>query len=290
MRQLHSRRRVSALGGECPDVEFVNDGLIRAAWRESRCAARAWIRLDALWQLAKRRALPRAASASADRAAGARPVHRISIAWSMSASAIIGLPIPVRVAPKRDSARSSTIRSTDFALRRPHRKSHADLRNNKATGNDREQFRRRNFLLHEFIREAISPSPARQRQARVAPLARQRLREARNHRDEILAAAKREQPSQDDFLAPPAADIAALCRKVARARSRRIAQHAGGHPQLRQPGFPFGQHLGGVSRRARFISSRTQPKSTGRDCPDPPGSSPTIRFPDKNPARPAQPS
>jgi hypothetical protein len=47
VRQLPSRRCVSTFGGECADVEFVNDGLIQRLGAERSAVARTWIWLNA---------------------------------------------------------------------------------------------------------------------------------------------------------------------------------------------------------------------------------------------------
>ena len=235
-----------------------------------------------------RRARPRVASASADPAGlPHRPGNIGSSVRRGRQHRLASSPAPPAASGIRRSSEQQIDRSSRAA---PRPKRSRGVPDQQGHGKGCEQRGRGYFALHAFAGKAIAPGATRQRQSRIAPLSRQRHGEARHDRDEILAAAKRQQPAQMTalrhqrlILGGGGKIFAALAAKRA-ARGRSSTASAARNPNRPAP------------RRRRRCGARLQQPRTQRrsppacDCPDPPGSSPTVRCPDKNPARPARPS
>src|ERR1700733_5622958 len=186
-----------------------------------------------------RHARPQAASAIADRARGQR--HQ----WSIDNPAAYRPQRPLAnnhqpmVQARTVAPREKDRRTWRWAPKRKKSRGISDQQRHRKRG---EELGWANLPLNDLPGEAVSPSTARQRQPGITPLACQSHREARDHVDEILAAAKGEQPAKMGSLSHQWL-ILALGRKVL-APFPANRQYAGSHPKLWRSGIPLNERIG----------------------------------------------
>src|ERR1700722_10443147 len=187
---------------------------------------------------AMRRARHRAASAIADLARGQRR------RWNIDS------PGAYRRSPQFANSRQPMARARRVAPSKPNRPTwhSAPIRKRSRRIPDQQCHRKRceklsrgNLPLNGLLGEAVPPSSARQRQPGITPLARQRHGEARDHGDEILAAAEREQPAKMGSLSHQWL-VLALRGKILDAFPPN-RQDAGRHPKLRHSGIPLPERV-----------------------------------------------